>query len=73
MSKFLIVRLGALGDVIHAIPVAAALRNLDPSLEEASRISGAGWLRTLRRDIARLETRVSQLRAATPAPAKKAA
>ena len=26
MSKFLIVRLGALGDIVHAIPVAAALR-----------------------------------------------
>ena len=30
MNKFLIVRLGALGDVIHAIPVAAALRNQYP-------------------------------------------
>ena len=26
MSKFLIVRLGALGDIVHAIPVAAALK-----------------------------------------------
>lgn len=30
MSRFLIVRLGSLGDVIHAIPVAAALRNRFP-------------------------------------------
>jgi iron(III) transport system permease protein len=29
--------------------LSAALRNLDPSLEEASRLSGAGLLRTLRR------------------------
>src|SRR4051812_27879713 len=26
MSRFLIVRLGALGDIVHAIPIAAALR-----------------------------------------------
>ena len=31
MSRFLIVRLGALGDVVHAIPVAAALRRAFPS------------------------------------------
>ena len=30
MSRFLIVRLGALGDVVHAIPVAAALRRAHP-------------------------------------------
>ena len=30
MSRFLIVRLGALGDVVHAIPVAAALRRAFP-------------------------------------------
>ena len=30
MSKFLIVRLGALGDIVHAIPVAAALRHAFP-------------------------------------------
>jgi lipopolysaccharide heptosyltransferase I len=30
VSRFLIVRLGALGDVVHAIPVAAALRRADP-------------------------------------------
>ena len=31
MSRFLIVRLGALGDVVHAIPVAAALRRAFPA------------------------------------------
>lgn len=31
MNKFLLVRLGALGDVVHAIPVAAALRRAFPS------------------------------------------
>ncbi len=30
MSRFLIVRLGALGDIVHAIPVAAALRRTWP-------------------------------------------
>jgi heptosyltransferase-1 len=30
MTRFLIVRLGAMGDVVHAIPVAAALRRADP-------------------------------------------
>ena len=30
MSRFLIVRLGAMGDVVHAIPVAAALRRAFP-------------------------------------------
>ena len=30
MTRFLIVRLGALGDVVHAIPVAAALRRAFP-------------------------------------------
>lgn len=39
---------------LHGVPyvylvVSAALRNIDPSLEEASRISGAGLWRTLRR------------------------
>jgi lipopolysaccharide heptosyltransferase I len=31
VTRFLIVRLGALGDVVHAIPVAAALRSAFPS------------------------------------------
>jgi heptosyltransferase-1 len=31
VSRFLIVRLGALGDVVHAIPVAAALRRAFPA------------------------------------------
>jgi iron(III) transport system permease protein len=31
------------------IPIAGALRNLDPSLEEASRVSGAGLFRTILR------------------------
>lgn len=31
MTRFLIVRLGALGDIVHAIPVAAALRRAHPS------------------------------------------
>jgi heptosyltransferase-1 len=31
LSKFLIVRLGALGDIVHAIPVAAAIRRAYPS------------------------------------------
>ena len=31
MTRMLIVRLGALGDVVHAIPVAAALRRAFPS------------------------------------------
>ena len=31
MSSFLIVRLGSLGDVVHGIPVAAALRNAYPT------------------------------------------
>jgi lipopolysaccharide heptosyltransferase I len=31
MSRFLIVRLGALGDIVHAIPVAAALRRAFPA------------------------------------------
>ena len=31
MTRFLIVRLGALGDVVHAIPVAAALRHAFPA------------------------------------------
>ena len=30
MSRFLLVRLGALGDIVHAIPVAAALRRAFP-------------------------------------------
>lgn len=37
MTSFLIVRLGALGDIVHAIPVVAALRSVYP----AARI---GWL-----------------------------
>jgi len=31
LSSFLLVRLGALGDIVHAIPVAAALRRAFPS------------------------------------------
>src|SRR5262245_29240641 len=31
MTKFLLVRLSALGDIVHAIPVAAALRRAFPS------------------------------------------
>src|SRR5881275_2486127 len=31
MSRFLLIRLGALGDIVHAIPVAAALRRAFPS------------------------------------------
>jgi heptosyltransferase-1 len=31
VSRFLIVRLGALGDIVHALPVAAALRRAFPS------------------------------------------
>ena len=31
MSRFLLVRLGALGDIVHAIPVAAALKRAFPS------------------------------------------
>ena len=37
MTRFLIVRLGALGDIVHAIPVAAALRRAFPS-------AGIDWL-----------------------------
>lgn len=37
MSRFLLVRLGALGDIVHAIPVAAALRRAFPS-------AGIDWL-----------------------------
>ena len=33
MSKFLIVRLGSLGDIIHAVPAAAALRRAFPQAE----------------------------------------
>lgn len=33
MNRILIVRLGALGDIVHAIPVAAALRRAYPSAE----------------------------------------
>ena len=32
MNRVLIVRLGALGDIVHAIPVAAALRRAYPSV-----------------------------------------
>jgi ADP-heptose:LPS heptosyltransferase len=39
MKRILIVRLGALGDIVHAIPVAAALRRAFP----AARID---WLRS---------------------------
>jgi len=31
LSRFLLVRLGALGDIVHAIPVAAALHRAFPS------------------------------------------
>jgi heptosyltransferase-1 len=33
LSRFLLVRLGALGDIVHAIPVAAALRRAFPSAQ----------------------------------------
>jgi len=33
LSRFLLVRLGALGDIVHAIPVAAALRRAYPSAQ----------------------------------------
>jgi lipopolysaccharide heptosyltransferase I len=33
VSRFLIVRLGALGDIVHAVPVAAALRRAFPSAQ----------------------------------------
>lgn len=33
MSRFLIVRLGALGDIVHAVPVAAALRRAFPTAQ----------------------------------------
>ena len=38
VSRFLIVRLGALGDIVHAIPVAAALRRAFP--DAAHRLAG---------------------------------
>jgi lipopolysaccharide heptosyltransferase I len=37
LSRFLLVRLGALGDIVHAIPVAAALRRAFPA-------AGIDWL-----------------------------
>src|SRR5207248_2245633 len=40
MSSFLIVRLGALGDIVHAIPVAAALRRAFPSARIDWLVSG---------------------------------
>ncbi|MFI5178611.1 MAG: glycosyltransferase family 9 protein [Vicinamibacterales bacterium] len=40
MSRFLIVRLGALGDIVHAIPVAAALRRAFPSARIDWLVSG---------------------------------
>ncbi len=40
MSRFLIVRLGALGDVVHAIPVAAALRRAFPTARIDWLVSG---------------------------------
>ena len=39
-SRFLLVRLGALGDVVHAIPVAAALRQAFPSARIDWLVSG---------------------------------
>jgi len=40
VSRFLIVRLGALGDIVHAIPVAAALRRAYPSARIDWLVSG---------------------------------
>ena len=40
MSSFLLVRLGALGDIVHAIPVAAALRRAFPSARIDWLVSG---------------------------------
>ena len=40
MNRFLIVRLGALGDIVHAIPVAAALRRAYPAARIDWLVSG---------------------------------
>ena len=40
MTRFLIVRLGALGDIVHTIPVAAALRRAHPSARIDWLVSG---------------------------------
>ena len=40
MNRFLIVRLGALGDIVHAIPVAAALRRAHPAAQIDWLVSG---------------------------------
>jgi len=40
VTRFLIVRLGALGDIVHAIPVAAALRRAHPSAQIDWLVSG---------------------------------
>ena len=40
MTRFLIVRLGALGDIVHAIPVAAALRRAFPTARIDWLVSG---------------------------------
>src|SRR4051812_49895993 len=40
MNRILIVKLGALGDVVHAIPVAAALRRAFPSARIDWLVSG---------------------------------
>ena len=40
MARFLIVRLGALGDIVHAIPVAAALRRACPTARIDWMVSG---------------------------------
>jgi len=40
MTRFLIVRLGALGDIVHAIPVAAALRRAFPDAQIDWLVSG---------------------------------
>jgi len=40
MDRFLIVRLGALGDIVHAIPVAAALRRARPTARIDWMVSG---------------------------------
>jgi heptosyltransferase-1 len=40
LNRFLIVRLGALGDIVHAIPVAAALRRAFPSARIDWLVSG---------------------------------
>ena len=56
--NFLIVRLGALGDIIHAVPAAAALRAAFP----ASRID---WLSELRNSTFNASGRMVELSGST--------